>query len=89
MGPVIHPPSMWDAMLVKVKTVNEFYIVNAHSLTSADSIAVDRIVRDRNGIFLCVPNVMSHLYMCSKPYWKVVRNHNHCPLCLNIGCSFS
>ena len=43
-GPVVHPPSMWDARLVKVKTVIEYCIVHAHSLTSADNTTVDRTV---------------------------------------------
>ena len=55
--------------------MNEYYIVNAHSLTSADSITVDRTVHDRNGIVLCVPNDMSHLYMCSKEDINLLHSH--------------
>jgi hypothetical protein len=49
-GPVVHPPSMWDAMLVKVTTVIEYYIVHAHTLTSTDNTAVGRTVQDQNRI---------------------------------------
>jgi hypothetical protein len=47
-GPVVCPSSMWDARLVKVKTVIEYCIVHAHSLTSADNTTVDRTVQDQN-----------------------------------------
>jgi len=57
--PVVRPLSTWDARLVKVKTVTEYFIVHAHSLTSADNTTVDRTVQDQNRNCLCVPDVMS------------------------------
>jgi hypothetical protein len=39
---------MWDARLVKVKTVIEYCIVHAHSLTSAYNTTVYRTVQVQN-----------------------------------------
>jgi len=61
-GPFVRPPSMWDARLVKVKTVIEYCLVYAHSLTSAVNSTVDRTVQDQKKNCLCVPDVMSHLH---------------------------
>jgi hypothetical protein len=65
-GPVVHPPSVWDARLVKVKTVIEYCIVHAHSLTSAYNTTVDRTVQVQNRNCFCVPDVMSLLHICSQ-----------------------
>jgi hypothetical protein len=74
-GPVVHPLSVWDARLVKVKTVIECYIVLAHSLTSIVNATVDRTVQDQNKICLSVPDVMSHLLICSQEDINLLHNH--------------
>jgi len=62
-GLFVRPPSMWDAGLVKVKTVIEYCIVHAHSLTSSVNSTVDRTVQDQKKNCLCVPDVMSLLHV--------------------------